>query len=76
MKKVARIKGMTCAHCQKRVEDTLNKLPGLTGKVNLKKEEALITVNGSWDEKLVREAISDAGYEVVSIEDKKGIFGR
>lgn len=76
MKKVVQVKGMTCAHCQKRVEDSLNKLPGMSAKVNLKKEEVLITVQGSWDEKLVRTAISDVGYEVIGVEDKKGLFGR
>ncbi len=76
MKKVVKIKGMTCGHCQKRVEDTLNNLEGLEAKVNLKKEEALITVNGEWNEQTVREAIGEAGYEVVSITDKKSLFGR
>ncbi len=76
MKKVVKIKGMTCGHCQKRVEDTLNNLEGLEAKVNLKKEEALITVNGEWNGQTVREAIGEAGYEVVSITDKKSLFGR
>lgn len=76
MKKAVKIKGMTCGHCQKRVEDALNKLTGLEAKVNLKKEEAVITVEGEWNEKIVRDAITDAGYEVVSIDDKKGIFSR
>ncbi|HHU61358.1 MAG TPA: heavy-metal-associated domain-containing protein [Natronincola sp.] len=67
---------MTCGHCQKRVEDTLNNLEGLEAKVNLKKEEALITVNGEWNGQTVREAIGEAGYEVVSITDKKSLFGR
>lgn len=76
MKKVLKVKGMTCGHCQKRVEDAVNKLPGLTGEVNLKKEEVLVTVSGEWNEDLVRSAITDAGYEVVSVADKKGLFGR
>jgi len=76
MKKVVKIKGMTCGHCQKRVEDALNNLEGLEAKVNLKKEEALITVNGEWNGQTVREAIGEAGYEVVSITDKKSLFGR
>lgn len=75
MKKIIKIKGMTCGHCQKRVEDALAKLSGLETKVNLKKEQAQITVNGEWNEQVVRDAISEAGYEVVSIADKKGLFG-
>ena len=76
MKKVLKVKGMSCGHCQKRVEDAVNKIPGLKGEVNLKKEEVLIEVAGDWNEELVRNAITDAGYEVVSVADKKGLFGR
>lgn len=76
MKKAIKIKGMTCGHCQKRVEDALNGLTGLEAKVNLKKEEAVITVKDEWNEETVRTAISNAGYEVVSIADKKGLFSR
>lgn len=76
MKKTVKIKGMTCGHCQKKVEDALNKLSGLEAAVNLKKEEATIKVTGEWDEQLVRTTITDAGYEVLSIDDKKGLFGR
>lgn len=76
MKKVLKVKGMSCGHCQKRVEDAVNKIPGFKGEVNLKKEEVLIEVAGDWNEELVRNAITDAGYEVVSVADKKGLFGR
>lgn len=75
MKKVVKIEGMTCEHCQKRVETALNKLPGLNATVNHKKNQAIITVNGSWDEEAVWAAVREAGYEVVSISDKKGILG-
>lgn len=43
MKRTVKIKGMTCGHCQKRVENALNQL---------------------------------AGYEVISIKNKKSLFGR
>ena len=76
MKKVVKIKGMSCGHCQKRVEDALNKLPGTEATVNLKREEATITVSEGWDEQLIRDAIENAGYAVVSVGDKKGLFGR
>lgn len=76
MKKTLKIKGMTCGHCQKRVEDALNKLPGLSAQVNLKKEEAVVSITGEWNEAAVRAAVSDTGYEVLAIADKKGLFGR
>lgn len=76
MKKVLTIKGMTCEHCQKRVETALNKLPGINADVNHKKDQAIVSVSGAWNEDAVRSAVSDAGYEVVSISDKKGFLGR
>lgn len=75
MKKVVKIKGMTCEHCQKRVQTALDKLPDLKAEVNHKKGQALIEVQGEWNERAVKEAITEAGYEVVSISDKKGLFG-
>ena len=75
MKKIVKIKGMTCEHCQKRVETALNKLSGLKADVNHKKGQAIVSVGGAWDEEAVRSAVSEAGYEVVSISDKKGFLG-
>lgn len=76
MKKNVKVKGMTCGHCQKRVEDALNALPGIKAKVNLKKEEVTVTSANGWNEEKVRQAISEVGYEVVSVGDKKGFLGR
>ena len=75
MKKVVKIKGMTCEHCQKRVETALNKLPGLKADVNHKKGQAILSLEGPWNEDAIRNAVADAGYEVVSITDKKGFLG-
>ena len=75
MKKVVKIKGMTCRHCQKRVEDALNNLQGVKAKVNLEKEEAVLSSNSGWDEEQIRTAVSAAGYEVVDIENKKSLLG-
>ncbi|NLM42360.1 MAG: heavy-metal-associated domain-containing protein [Firmicutes bacterium] len=76
MKKIVEIKGMSCQHCQNRVETALNSLPGITAQVNLKKGQAVLSVTGDWNEEAVVKAVTDAGYEVVSVSDKKGLFGR
>nr|NLJ03726.1 heavy metal transporter [Bacillota bacterium] len=75
MKKVVKINGMTCEHCQKRVQTALDALPGIKAKVNHKKGEAVITVDGAWNEDALRNAVAEAGYEVVSVADKKGFLG-
>jgi copper ion binding protein len=77
IKKELKIEGMTCGHCQARVEKALNSLPGVSAKVDLKKKTAKIDVEDSaavTDEQLMQ-AVSEAGYEPVSIEERKGIFG-
>lgn len=73
MEKVVKIKGMSCGHCQKKVEEALNNLPGIKAQVNLKNETASIEVRGKWDEDAVRGAIRQAGYEVISIGNKKAL---
>jgi Cu+-exporting ATPase len=67
MIKTVKIEGMTCAHCQKRVEDALNSLPGIKAVIDLAQGQARLEIAGEWDESAVRKAVSDAGYEVVSI---------
>jgi copper chaperone len=74
LKKVIKIRGMHCQHCQSRVEQALNDLEGVTAKVNLKKEEAVVTLSSSLDEQILKDAIQEVGYEVLSIKDKKGLF--
>lgn len=75
MKKVVKIEGMTCNHCKSRVEDTLNKIEGISAKVNLSKKEAVVSIKGDIDDKTLTDAITEAGYSVVSIKEKKGLFG-
>ncbi|NLL42460.1 MAG: heavy metal transporter [Firmicutes bacterium] len=75
MKKVVKINGMTCEHCQKRVQNALDALPGIKAKVNHKKGEAVISADGAWNEDAIRTAVTEAGYEVVSVADKKGFLG-
>ena len=68
MKKEIMIAGMSCAHCQKKVEEVLGALPQTTAKVNLKKEKAVVTTE--LEDAVLRSAIENAGYEVKSIINK------
>ncbi|NLM50411.1 MAG: heavy-metal-associated domain-containing protein [Clostridiaceae bacterium] len=75
MKKVLKIEGMTCGHCKARVEKALNEIPGVSAKVNLAKKEAVLKIDeGISDQRLI-DAVQEAGYKVLSVEEKKGIFG-
>ncbi|MEG2958967.1 MAG: heavy metal translocating P-type ATPase [Oscillospiraceae bacterium] len=59
------IEGMSCQHCSGRVEKALNAIPGVCASVDLAAKTA--TVHGDAPEDTLRSAITEAGYEVVSI---------
>lgn len=68
METVYVVKGMTCGHCAGSVTQELAALPGVegvdvaleTGQVTVKSEAALT-------EDAVREAVDEAGYELVGV---------
>lgn len=74
MKKIMEINGMSCGHCQARVEKALNAMEGVEAKVELKKNRAIINLKKEMDDQILRDAVTEAGYEVVSITEKKGLF--
>lgn len=76
MKKNIAIEGMSCAHCQGKVEKALNSIAGVEAKVDLKKKTATVKFDGTVSDEALKNAVTDAGFTVVSIEEKKGIFGR
>ncbi len=76
MKKLIAIDGMHCAHCQAKAEKALNAIQGVKASVDLKKKTAVVDLEKEIDDQVLKKAISDAGFEVVSITEKKGLFGR
>jgi len=76
MKKIIEINGMSCGHCQARVEKALNAIDGVEAKVDLKKKIATVNLKTEIDDEILRNVVSEAGYEVVSISEKKGLFGK
>lgn len=76
MKKVIKIEGMSCGHCQARVEKALSAVNGVKAKVNLGKKEAVIDFSADISDDVFINAVTEAGYEVVSIAEKKGLFGK
>ena len=65
------IKGMTCAACSARVEKALGKLPGVEqAQVNLATETANLMLDPNQLRFAdVQQAVSDAGYEAVAMEE-------
>lgn len=79
MKKILSVEGMKCGHCKARVEQALRGVPGVKEvSVSLEKKTAAVTPDGTTavDDAALRAAVEEAGFTVVGIEEKKGLFGR
>lgn len=66
-KKVVIVEGMTCEHCKDRVERCIDAIDGAAGKVNLKKKEAVVSLEKEVSDEQIRTAIEKAGYQVAEI---------
>lgn len=58
-----RVEGMTCDHCRAAVEDHVGAVPGVTG-VAVDLATGTVLVEGDAEDRLVRDAIVEAGYAV------------
>lgn len=68
MKKVLKIEGMMCQHCVRHVTKALQEVGGVKEiVVSLEEKQAKITLEKPIEEKVLVDAVVEAGYEVVSI---------
>ena len=58
--------GMRCSHCAVNVENALNAMPGVWGRVNLSKNEADVRTKQPVAEAAFAEALQNAGYTLDS----------
>lgn len=67
------IGGMTCAACSTRLENVLNRQPGMQANVNLASERARVRLLGATDEAAVLAAVAKAGFvaEVVDAQTRQ-----
>ncbi|MFP5225728.1 MAG: heavy-metal-associated domain-containing protein [Actinomycetota bacterium] len=65
MTKVFEVEGMTCGGCEQSVTRAISALPGVE-KVNASHQAKKVEVEGSADPQQIADAITDAGYEVLS----------
>ena len=74
-KKIITVEGMHCMHCASGVEKAIEALDGVkAAKVNLDKKTCTAKLAGDVADDAIISAIKDAGFEVVAIETKKGLF--
>lgn len=77
MKKILTVNGMQCEHCKASVEKALSGVEGVSSaKVDLKKKTATVSLGGDVSDAVLSEAVAKAGFEVVGIETKKGLFDK
>ena len=70
LKKVIYIDGMSCSHCQKKVEESLKKQREVKdAKVDLKEKKAEVLFNRDMRDDDLKEIIEDLGYKVRKIEE-------
>lgn len=69
MKKAMIIEGMMCAHCTGRVEKALSAVDGVSAvEMSLEGKSATLTLSKDVDNKVLTDAVTEAGYEVVSVQ--------
>ena len=69
MTKTMIIEGMMCHHCTGRVEKTLAALEGVTAvEMSLEGKSATLTLSKEIDDQVLTDAVTEAGYEVVSVK--------
>ena len=77
MKKVLEVEGMMCEHCQATVEKGLNALDQVEKThVDLKKKTVTVTLKEDISDDVLKKTVEDLGYEVKSIQTKKGLFSK
>ena len=68
MKKTIQINGMMCNHCTAHVEKALSALDGvLSAKADLEGKCATVELSQPVADDVLKAAVTEAGYEVVSI---------
>ncbi len=69
MKKKLLIEGMSCGHCVMHVKNALMELDGVANvEVNLEDKSALVELSSAVEDSTLKEAVEDAGYDVVQID--------
>ncbi|MBE6600873.1 MAG: heavy-metal-associated domain-containing protein [Ruminococcaceae bacterium] len=59
-----KVGGMRCKHCKRRVEEAVNDIKGIAGRVDLKKGELTVSYAEDIDDEIIKAKIERAGYTV------------
>jgi Cu+-exporting ATPase len=70
MEKVIVINGMHCDRCRASVEKALSAIKGVEARVDLKRKTATVKSKTIIDDQILKDTVTEAGYEVVSISTR------
>ena len=62
---------MSCENCRNRVERAINKIDGASARVNLRKKEAVVSLDRKIDNETLKNAVESAGYKAVSVKTRE-----
>lgn len=66
------VSGMTCGHCAAAVQNEISKLPGVSlVEVDLPTGKVRVTSEAKLENRALREAVAEAGYQLVDPLDDK-----
>ena len=69
MNKTMIIEGMMCGHCTGRVEKALSAIDGVDRvEMSLEGKSAVLSLSKEVDDKVLTDAVTEAGYKVVDIK--------
>lgn len=66
--KTFKVDGMHCEHCKNRVEEAINDISGVAGRVNLKKGELTVSYADDVMDEIIKAKIEKAGYKLIVIK--------
>ena len=64
-RKTFQVEGMHCDHCKNRVEEIVNDISGVAGKVDLKKGLLTVSYEKDVDDSIIKARIERVGYKVI-----------
>lgn len=56
------VRGMTCGHCEQKVEDALEALEGISSATADESADSVV-IDGTAEREALRDAVEEAGYE-------------
>lgn len=67
MQKTFLVSGMHCEHCKNRVEEVVNDIHGVSGRVSLRTGELTVSYAQPVDDAVIRRKVERAGYTVTGV---------